>query len=67
MRIIRTEKQKENLAKFFWDMAKVILTLVFVAPLVQTGAISLLQGVGGLVSALLLGLSGWLIDGQEIQ
>jgi hypothetical protein len=32
MRIIRTEKQKDNLAKFFWDMAKVTLTLVFVTP-----------------------------------
>ncbi|MBI3250073.1 MAG: hypothetical protein HYZ50_26560 [Deltaproteobacteria bacterium] len=32
MRILRTEKQRENLAKFFWDMAKVALTFFVIAP-----------------------------------
>lgn len=67
MRIIRTEKQKDNLAKFFWDMAKVILTLVFVTPLAQTGGLTFHQGVAGLSATFLLGLAGWLIDGQEVQ
>jgi hypothetical protein len=67
MRIIRTEKQKDNLAKFFWDMAKVILTLVFVTPLAQTGGLNFRQGAVGLSATFLLGLAGWLIDGQEVQ
>ena len=53
MRIIRTEMQKDNLAKFFWDMAKVALTLLFVTPLAQTGGLTLHQSVIGLAATLL--------------
>lgn len=67
MRIIRAEKQKDNLTKFFWDMAKVALTLLFVTPLAQTGGLTLHQSVVGLVAAFLLGLAGWLLDGQEVK
>ena len=67
MRIVRTDKQKDNLAKFFWDMAKVVLTLVLVTPLVQTGELTFLQSAVGLAATFLLGLAGWLIDGQEIR
>jgi hypothetical protein len=67
MRIIRAEKQKDNLAKFFWDMAKVILTLVFVTPLAQTGGLTFPRGAVGLLATFLLGLAGWLIDGQEVR
>ncbi len=67
MRIVRTEKQKDNLAKFFWDMAKVVLTLLFVTPIAQTGGLTLHQSVVGLVATSLLGLAGWLLDGREIK
>ena len=67
MRIIRTEKQKDNLAKFFWDMAKVILTVIFITPFVQTGGLSFRHGVVGLFATFSLGLAGWLIDGQEVK
>ena len=67
MRIIRTEKQKDNLAKFFWDMAKVALTLLFVTPLAQTGGLTLRQSVIGFAATFLLGVAGWLLDGQEVQ
>ncbi len=67
MRFARTEKQKENLAKFFWDMAKVILTLVFVTPLAQTGGLTFRQAGLGLCGTFVLGLAGWLIDGKEVE
>jgi hypothetical protein len=67
MRIIRSDKQKDNLAKFFWDMAKVVLTLLFVTPLAQTGGLTFQQSALGLSATFLLGLAGWLIDGQEIK
>lgn len=67
MRLIHTEKQKDNLAKFFWDMAKVALTLLFVTPLAQTGGLTLYQSIVGLVATCLLGMAGWLLDGQEVK
>ena len=67
MRIVRTEKQKDNLAKFFWDTAKVTLTLILVTPLAQTGGLTFRQGAVGLFATFLLGLAGWLIDGLEVK
>lgn len=67
MRLIHTEKQKDNLAKFFWDMAKVALTLLFVTPLAQTGGPTLRQSIVGLVATCLSGMAGWLLDGQEVK
>jgi len=32
MKIIRTEKQRENLAKYFWDMSKVAFAVLVVGP-----------------------------------
>ena len=66
-RLLRTHadyphgQKKDNLAKFFWDMAKVALTLLFVTPLAQTGGPTLYQSVLGLVTTFLLGLVGWLL------
>jgi hypothetical protein len=67
MRVIQTEKQKDNLAKFFWDIAKVSLTLILVAPFAQTGGLTFRQGVAGLLATFLLGLAGWRLDGQEVK
>ena len=48
-------------------MAKVALTLLFVTPIAQTGGLTLHQSVIGLAATLLLGLAGWLLDGQEVK
>ena len=39
MRIIRTEKQKDNLAKAFWDMGKVIFTVLVISPFANPAAV----------------------------
>ena len=40
MKIIRTEKQKDSMAKAFWDMGKVIFTVLVVSPLAKPEAMN---------------------------
>ena len=66
MRIIRTEKQKDNLAKFFWDMAKVAFTLLVIGPFAKPESLS----SGGLLVGIAIGLTlafmGHFLDGREV-
>jgi hypothetical protein len=48
MKIIRTEKQRENLAKYFWDMSKVAFAVLVAGPFAKPESFSsagLLVGV----------------------
>jgi hypothetical protein len=67
MRIIRTEKQKDNLAKFFWDMAKVAFTLLVLGPFAKPESLDLLGLIAGPTIAVALGLWGYLLDGTEVR
>lgn len=67
MQIIRTEKQKDNLAKFFWDMAKVALTLLVLGPFAKPDSISPVGLLSGTGISILLGLWGYVLDGMELQ
>ena len=35
MKILRNEKQKDNLAKFFWDDAKIALAALVIGPITK--------------------------------
>jgi hypothetical protein len=67
MRIIQTDKQKDNLAKFFWDMAKVAFTLLVIGPFAKPESISLLGLVVGTGIGVVLGLWGYILHGMEVQ
>lgn len=67
MRIIRAEKQKDNLAKFFWDMAKVAFTLLVLGPFVKPESLNILGLIVGATIGVALGLWGYLLDGMEIR
>ncbi len=67
MQIIRTDKQKDNLAKFFWDMAKVAFTLLVIGPFAKPESISLLGLVIGTSIGVVLGLWGYILDGMEVR
>ena len=43
MKIIRTEKQRENLAKYFWDMSKVAFAVLVAGPFAKPESFSLLD------------------------
>lgn len=67
LRIIRNDKQKENLAKVFWDMGKVLFTVMVISPFAKASVVS----VGAIVVGLLVGVFslglGYLLDGMEVQ
>jgi hypothetical protein len=66
VRLIRTEKQRENLARFFWDLAKAAFGIFFAGPLASEGAGSSRFAVG-LVVAFTLGVVAYIIDGREVR
>lgn len=67
MRIINTDKQKDNLAKVFWDMGKVIFTVLVISPLARPSAISIETIVSGLIVGAFSWILGYFIDGMEVQ
>lgn len=67
MRIIRTDKQKDNLAKAFWDMGKVIFTVLVIGPFAKPGAVSLGSAVSGVLVAMFSWLLSYVLDGMEVQ
>ena len=67
MRIIRNDKQKDNLAKVFWDMGKVLFAVMVISPFAKASAVSFgAILIGLLVGVFSLGL-GYLLDGMEVQ
>jgi len=65
MRIIRNEKQKDNLAKVFWDIGKVIIVILVISPLAKP-EIDVMDIYGGVLISFFLWLIGYLIDGIKI-
>ncbi len=67
MRIIRNDKQKDSLAKVFWDMGKVLFTVMVISPFAKSSAVSFSTIlIGFLVGVFSLSL-GYLLDGMEVQ
>lgn len=66
MRIIGTEKQKDNLAKFFWDMVKVAFTLLVIGPFATPESFSLAGLLVGIIIGFVLALWGYFLDGMEV-
>ena len=67
MRIIRAEKQKDNLAKFFCDMAKVAFTLLVLGPFAKPESLNVFGLIAGTTIGVALGLWGYLLDGMEVR
>jgi hypothetical protein len=67
MRIIRTDKQKDNLAKYWWDLSKIAVAALGIAPFAKPEAVDLRVVGLGLLSGILSALFGYLLDGMEIK
>jgi hypothetical protein len=65
--LIRTEKQKDNLSKFLYDMAKIVLASAVIAPMVNVSVFSYLTMLGGLLLAVLCFCAAYILDGKEAQ
>lgn len=67
MRLVRTEKQKDNAAKFVWDMAKVAMTLFVIGPFANSERVGVPRLVVGLGLALVLVGAAYMIDGKNVR
>jgi hypothetical protein len=67
VRVVRTEKQKDNLAKFFWDMAKVALTVFVFGQLARPQGITTLDLLSGTGIGFTLALWAYILDGWEMK
>lgn len=67
MRIVRTAKQRDNLAKFLWDMAKVALTLFVIGPLARPESLSFVGILIGSVLGFTSGFGAYILDGKEVK
>ena len=65
MPILYTNQQKDNLAKFFWDMAKVAFTFFVLAPLAQTPPYGSIRIIAGVAIGFTLVSIGYILDGQK--
>jgi len=66
VKIIRTEKQKDNMAKFFWDMSKVAFTLLVIGPFATAESYSLPGLLAGIGVGFFVTIVGHFLDGREV-
>jgi hypothetical protein len=66
MKIIRTEKQRENLAKYFWDVSKVAFAVFVVGPFAKPESLSMAGLLVGITIGFVLAVLGYLLDGMEV-
>ncbi len=59
------EKQKDSLAKFAYDLARIIAGVAVITPLFQSGKASVLNTVLGLVAVLIFLWIGYALDSKE--
>jgi len=65
MPLIRTEKQKDNLVKFSYDVAKIILAVTVIGPIAKPETFHFQLFIGGLVVAILFFIFS-MLDGREV-
>jgi uncharacterized membrane protein (DUF441 family) len=66
MKFIKLDLQKNNLAKTFWDIGKVILTILVLYPIAK-GAVYIGDIFIGAIVAILFMSIGFYIDGKGVK
>ena len=67
MSFIKTEKQKDNLAKFAYDTAKIILAITVISPIAKPETFHSALFVGGFIVTILFFALGCLLDTKEVE
>ncbi len=67
MRWVRTKEQKDNLTKTCWDLFKITITALIIAPLAKPEAVNFHAIVLGLIVGVLFAVLGYILDGKEIK
>ena len=65
MAIIRTEKQKDNLSKFSYDMAKIIVAILVIGPIARPEAFNIYLLLYGLIISFVWVMLGFILDARE--
>ena len=67
MGFIRTEKQKDNLAKFSYDTDKIILAITVISPIAKPETFNFDLFVGGFIVTILFFALGSLLHTKEVR
>ncbi|MFH1321311.1 MAG: DUF6722 family protein [Bacteroidota bacterium] len=67
MSIIKTSKQKDNFAKFIYDLAKIIFAIAVISPVVKPESFSILTLITGTIVTLILFITAYSLDGMEVK
>ena len=67
MPFMKTEKQKDNLAKFSYDIAKIILAITVISPIAKPETFHFSLLVGGFVVTVLFFIFGYTLDAKEVK
>ena len=65
MAIIRTEKQKDNLSKFSYDMAKIIVAILVIGHIARPEAFNIYLLLYGLIISFVWVMLGFILDARE--
>jgi xanthine/uracil permease len=65
LNFIQSNSQKDNLSKAFWDIGKVILTVLVLYPLAKD-SIQVIDILVGILIGILFMLVGFYIDGKGV-
>jgi hypothetical protein len=67
VRFIRTKEQKDNLAKYCWDLSKIAIAALGIAPLAKPETVELSSVMLGLISGVIFAAFGYILDGMEVR
>lgn len=67
MSIITSEKQKDNLAKLFYDIGKIIFAVIVIGPFAKPESFNLIVFIVGLIVSIIFFRIGYYLDRKEVQ
>jgi len=67
LELIKTEKQRDNWAKYCYDLSKIIFVVLVLAQIVKPETFSFYLFSGGLFSSILFFIFGTLLDRKEVK
>jgi len=67
MRIIRTEKQKDNFAKYLYDISKIIIAVMVIGPIAKPESFNIIIFATGTGVSLIFFLIAQTLDNKAIK
>ncbi len=65
--LIETENQKDNLAKFFYDIAKIDFAALLIARLSKFPELTILDFIWGILATIIPLIGALILNGKEIK